>query len=119
MKLKFEDLELLSAERWVTDFDSFNGIQNRYNLKCASRNIRFPKHLIICALRRFNEICDSYYIDASKYKYFSVGGGGSEITWSVTFYTGKDETNDPKVQIYEIYYDSKGKRILQSCYAMN
>jgi hypothetical protein len=115
MKLSLENVKVLSSEKIVQNFNAWNDIQNSFDLKCVDSNMRYPKSLVIAALRRFNEIAESYHMDASKFCFVRVSGGGT--TWQVDFH---DDTNSTgcNVSIYDIYFDSNRRMIMQSCYAL-
>jgi len=115
MKLLIENMEVFSCEKIGKNWNQWNDIQNSFNLKIYDYKHKFPKHLLICALRRFNEIADTYCIDASKFKYIRISN--MDVTSQVDFHCDTDSTG-PNFSIYGIYYSSKNKSIMQSCYAM-
>lgn len=116
MKLKYEDLVICSSEEWQQNFNDFNTIQNRYNLRCSNKNMKYPKSLIRAAWKRFLEIAETYHLDSSKFFYVHVTG--DSITWQVDFHVEKDATS-AGISIYDIYFSTKRRQIMQSCYSMS
>lgn len=117
MKLLAEAVEVRSSEQWEQNFNEFNMIQNRYDLKCTDKKLHYPKSLLTAAIRRFNEIAETYHIDASAFKYVDISSGG--VTWQVDFCCDKDDETGPKFCIYDIYWSGKSREIMQSCYSMD
>lgn len=116
MKLEYKDLIVCSSEQWVHNFNDFNTIQNSYNLRCSNKQLQYPKSLLKAAWKRFSEIAQTYHLDASKFKYVHITSGG--VTWQVSFHVGKDSCNDAGISIYDIYFCTKRRAIMQSCYSM-
>lgn len=115
-KLKIEDVKIIANVEVARDFNRWNAVRNEYNLKTTDSDLKFPKYLLICALREMNEFCESAFIDASKYQFVDVTK--MDCVYQVDFFSDEN-MNSPKISIYEIYYDSKRKMIMQSCRSLD
>ena len=72
MILKTDNILKIKSTEIGNDWESFNIFQNRFNIKTTDYDARYPKYLLISALKELNEFCQDYYIDASKYQYIEV-----------------------------------------------
>jgi hypothetical protein len=111
-KLKIEDVKVVANVEVARNFNQFNVVQNDYNLKTTDSDLKFPKYLLISVLAEMNAFCESAFIDASKYKFADVSK--MDDLYQVDFFSD-EKMKSYKISIYEIYYDSKRKKILQSC----
>lgn len=115
-KLKIEEVKVNSNTEIAQDINQWNSIQNHYNLKITDRDLKFPKYLLIRVLEDMNEFCDSAFIDASKYQFVDVTK--MDPTYQVDFFSN-EKMDSPKISIYDIYYDSKRKVIMQRCISLD
>ena len=115
-KLKIENVQIKGNSEIAQNFNDWNSIQNHYNLKTIDPDLKFPKYLLINALREMNSFCESAFIDASKYQYVDVTK--MYCTYQVDFFSN-EKMNSPKISVYDIYYDSKRKVIMQSCIGLD
>ena len=67
--MSINDFTILKSEGVKTNFNDFNTIQNRYNSKMYQPKRQAPRKLIAAAIREFKEFCETYHIEASKYKF--------------------------------------------------
>lgn len=107
--------EVISSEEIQYNWNSFNTLQNTYNLRVVDRNADYPKYLIIRAWEWFLECAENYHVDTSFYKYVTVTKW--DCTWQVDFYDN-EECEGYNFSVYEIYYDSRNKRIMQACFGI-
>lgn len=107
------DKNILETVEVQYDWNSWNQLQNTYNLRVIDKNVKYPKHLLIQATKEMEEWAKFHHVDYSFYKYVSITKW--DCTYSVTFYDGIDMCYSSKISVQEIYYDSKNKKILQSC----
>lgn len=111
-KLKIEDVKVVANAEVARDLNQWNVVQNHYNLKTTDSDLKFPKYLLISVLTEMNAFCESAFIDASKYKFADVSK--MDDLYQVDFFSD-EKMKSYKISIYEIYYDSRKKKILQSC----
>lgn len=116
MKLLIENTKILSSEKIGHNFQDWSAFQNCYNIKCFNNDEKFPKYLIHAAIREFNSIAETYFMDASKFNYLRVTH--MDCIWQVDFHTDEDATG-PHVSLHEIYYNSKRKVIMQRFYSIS
>jgi hypothetical protein len=107
--------KILSSEEIVTDFNEWNSIQNRYNLKCVDKNMKLPAGLIDAAIADFEEWCKTFHVDHTKFKYIRASGGC--VTWQVDFHDDTDATG-VHASVYDIYFNDEKKTIMQRCIMM-
>lgn len=115
-KLKIEDVKVVANVEVARDFNQWNVVRNEYNLKTTDSGLKFPKYLLICALREMNEFCEDAFIDASKYQFADVSK--MDGVYQVDFFSN-EKMKSYKISIYEIFYDSKRKVIMQSCRSLD
>lgn len=111
-ELNLYDTELLEAEEVGIDINRWNGLRNNYELKKFSKRPKLPVSLLPAVLRDFNEWAVTYHMDASQFKFIRVTR--QDPTWQVDFHCDRDPTG-PHVSVYEIYYNTARRRIMQRC----
>jgi hypothetical protein len=97
------------------NFNDWNAMQNHFNLKVVDADHTFPKWLLIRAWNEFKRLCKQYHIDWTKYKFARVTC--DDPIWHVDF-LDSDQSDASGFQLYEIYYDSRTKSILQRCFSI-
>ena len=107
--------KVVSSEEIVTNFNEWNSIQNRYNVKCVDKNMKLPTGLIEAAIKEFESWCETYHVDHTQFKYIRACGGC--VTWQVDFHDDLDATG-PHVSVYDIYFNEQNPSIMQSCIVM-
>jgi hypothetical protein len=107
--------QVLSSEEIQYNWKSWNSLQNTYNLHVIDRNAKFPQYLLIRAWEWFCEAAKEYHVDVSYYKYVTITKW--DCNWQVEFHDQEDEKGS-HFSLYEIYYDSKNKKILQACFGI-
>lgn len=105
-KLKIEDVKVVENTEVARDFNQWNVVQNDYNLKTTDPDLKFPKYLLICALREMNEFCESAFIDASKYQFVDVSK--FDCVYQVDFFSN-EKMKSYKISIHEIFMTVKEK----------
>jgi hypothetical protein len=108
--------KLITSEEWVPNFNSWNPFHNHFNLKCIDHDAKYPKYLLIRAWQWFKEECEDYHIDWKYYQWVTITKG--EVTWCIEFWDNP-EGKDGNIGLYEIYYDSRDKKILQCVFSVN
>jgi len=97
------------------NWNSFNAMQNTFNLHVIDNDAKYPKNLIIQCHKEFLNLCKQKHIDYTYYKYIEVTKW--DCTYQVTFFDN-DQLTENGFSICNIYYDSKNKKILQSEFMM-
>ena len=105
------DLKIVKNKEIQYNWNSWNQLQNTFNLHTIDNNLKYPKHLIIEVYKLFIEECKELHIDFSVYKFIEVSKWDCE--YQVDFFTN-EECEGRSFSFYRIYYDSKNKKILQS-----
>lgn len=95
------------------DFNHWNSLQNTYELKVIDRHHKYPKWLLIRASQWFIEECKALHINPQPYQFVEITF--DDPTWTVEFYDQEDRKGAHLV-LSPIYYDSRGKRILQATF---
>ena len=101
---------LLESIKHEADINSYRQLSNSWGYKTLEKNYEYPKHLFLKALKEFQEFCENMGIDINKYKYYRVYF--DDPTYQVDFLIEEDELSSG-FSMYNIYYDSRNKKILQ------
>ena len=100
------ELQVLSSKEVQYNWNSWNSLQNTYDLHVIDNDLKYPKHLIIECWKWFISEAKEIHLDYSLYKFVDVSKW--DCTYQVDFYSDK-ECNNRSFGFYQIFYDSRNK----------
>jgi hypothetical protein len=72
---------------------------------------KFPKSLLTAAQKWFEEFCEEYAIDSSKYPFIRIWA--DDPTWQINFCRDEDGMGR-SISLFNIYFDGRTRKILQA-----
>jgi hypothetical protein len=106
---------VIKTEEIQYNWNSWNDMQNTFNLHVIDHNKKYPKNLVIQAWKWFLEYCEFYHIDHHAYRYAEIRKW--DYDWTIDFTTQPDYKG-ACFQLYGICYDSRNKKILQASFGI-
>ena len=103
---------VISSKEYAMDFNRWNQMQNRFELKCIDRHKKYPKSLLKDAWKWFLEFAERMHIDASPYKCAMIVQNDG-VTWQIDFIDSR-LIDAAGFCLYQIYFDGRTRKIMQA-----